>query len=162
MVNYVDHYRFYMYTRSHGKWQLFTTNITTLQIHRKGWKERCLTRERKEQNNRTRIFEGILFLEAISNTKTNKSLICCQLGSCRRKWVETESRAQFFLREPNWQHISDLFVFVLFVALKTTIPSEIRILSCFVWLNNVLFNLFCVFYPFFQNAGSQSCFRFIF
>ena len=43
-----------------------------------------------------------------------------------------QSRAHIRLEEPNWQQQSDLFVFVLFVALKKRIPSKIGTVSCFV------------------------------
>ena len=36
------------------------------------------------KQDRMQSFEGILFFKAMNNTKTNKSLVCCQLGSCRR------------------------------------------------------------------------------
>ena len=58
--------------------------------------------------------------------------------------VHGQSRAHFLSQESTWRQISDLFVFVLFVALKKKIPSKISILSRFVCLNSVLFNLLFV------------------
>ena len=43
-----------------------------------------------------------------------------------------QSCALFLPQESNWQKISELFVFVLYVALKKRISSKVRILSCFV------------------------------
>ena len=64
------------------------------------------------------------------------------------------------LEAPNWQQLSDLFAFVLFVALKKRIPWKMCILSRFLWSKSVLFNLLCIFYLFFsQNGGSPLCFR---
>ena len=60
------------------------------------------------------------------------------------------SSCAYLLGEPNWQQLSYLFVFVLFVALKKRIPSKMCLLSCLVWLKSVLFSLLCVFDPFFS------------
>ena len=85
------------------------------------------------------IFEGILFFRATKNTKTNKALACCQLGSCLRMFAQ------------DWR---------VFIALKKRIPLKMCFLSCFVWLK-AFFLTFCVFLIFFfQSAGSQLCFRF--
>ena len=46
----------------------------------------------------------------------------------------------------------DLFVCVLFIALKKRIPSKICILSCFVWLKSILFN-FYVFLDLLKSSG---------
>ena len=50
------------------------------------------------------------------------------------------------------------------MLINQTKQDKMRILSCFVWLKSVLFNLFscCVFLIFVQNAGSQLCFRILF
>ena len=88
------------------------------------------------------IFEEILFSKATNNAKANKSLIYCQLGFCRKKCTrdprlaggsvhDTQSRTHFLQQELKWQRINELFVFVLFVALKKRIPSKMCILSCF-------------------------------
>ena len=45
----------------------------------------------------------------------------------------------------KWQQLGDLFVFLLFVALKKRIHSNLCILSCFVWLKSVLYNILRVF-----------------
>ena len=47
----------------------------------------------------------------------------------------------------------DLPIFVLYTALKKRISSKIHILSCFVWLKSVLFNLWCAFASFEINAS---------
>ena len=44
----------------------------------------------------------------------------------------------------NLAKVTCLFVFVLYEALKKRISSKFCILSCFVWLKSVLFNLLCV------------------
>ena len=43
-----------------------------------------------------------------------------------------QSPALIFLEEPKWQQLSDLFVFVLFMALKKGIPLKMCTLSCFL------------------------------
>ena len=45
------------------------------------------------------------------------------------------------LEEPNWQQLSYLFAF----GFEEQIPSKICILSYFVWLYTVMFNLLYVF-----------------
>ena len=77
------------------------------------------------------IFKEILIFKAKNNTTTNKSLIfLLPVG---------------FLQKNYHSKISDLFVFVLFVALKKRISSKIYIVSCFLWLKSVIFNFMCVF-----------------
>ena len=63
------------------------------------------------------------------------------------------SHANILLEEPNWQHLSYLFVFVFFVALEKRIPSKNCILSCFGWSTSVLFNLLWVFLIFLRTAA---------
>ena len=50
-------------------------------------------------------------------------------------------RACILLGTPSWLQLNDLFVFVLFVALKKSILSKSCILSSFVWLNILLVKL---------------------
>ena len=51
-----------------------------------------------------------------------------------------------FRKNPSGKRsVNSLFVFVLYVALKKRISSKMCILSCFVWLKYVLFNILCVF-----------------
>ena len=99
---------------------------------------------------------NLIFQSYTYNTKTTDSLIFCQL-TCR-------SCALFLPQESNWQKISELFLFVLCVALKKRISSKMWILSCFVWLKIILFNLLCVlgFFFFFicmrfLHSGISSC-----
>ena len=68
---------------------------------------------------------------------------------CPVSAISVHSVSHILLEEPNWQQLSYLFVFVLIVALKKRIPSNICILSCFVWLKSVLLNLLCDFALFF-------------
>jgi len=56
------------------------------------------------------IFEEILFFQAMYNTKTNISLIFCQLDACSSK-EEVMSHALFPLQASSGK--SELFVFVL-------------------------------------------------
>ena len=49
---------------------------------------------------------------------------------------------------------------MLYVALKKDFLENSCILSCFVQLKSILFNLLCVF-DFFHSAGSQLLFRLI-
>ena len=66
------------------------------------------------------------------------------------------------LQESKWQKISCLFVLPCFVhiVLKKRISSNLRILSCFVWLKSVLFNLLCVFGWFFSERRQSTLFQF--
>ena len=93
------------------------------------------------------FFEGIFFFKATNNTKTNKSLSCCQLGASIFFFffsviffqnAGSQLCFRFFL-----QRLSYFFVFVLFVALKKRIPSKICILSCFICLKSVLLKFLC-------------------
>ena len=94
------------------------------------------------------IFEEIVFFKAMNNTKTNKSLsrqLDFAEGSARdntknkqitflsvASWIQAEGTSSFCKNPTGDRKISDLFVFVLFVALKKIISPKNRILSCFV------------------------------
>ena len=98
-------------------------------------KQRMLFNETKQD--RMHILEGIFFFKATNNTNTNnlaaanyvlpllqsheqykyKQISCCRLRSFRRMCARS-----------RWY----TFLFVLFMALKKRIPSEICIVSCFV------------------------------
>ena len=80
-------------------------------------------------------FPWILFFKTTNNTNTNESLSCYHLGAYRRMCAKLEyqkRRGLIFNKEDSLAN------------LKKKIPSKICILSCFVWLKNVLFNFFCV------------------
>ena len=93
-----------------------------------------------------RILEEILFFKATYNTKRNKRIhlsfaswilaeergheIDLIFTGLDHLWEVRQSRSLFLPQESNWQKISELFVFVLYVALKKRISSKIRILSC--------------------------------
>ena len=68
-------------------------------------------------------------------------------------WVLPEGRGcgHILLKAPKRQQLSDLFVFVLFVALKKGFFSVLSYQKAFCLT-------FCVFDNFFQNACSQLCF----
>ena len=68
--------------------------------------------------------------------------------------LSTQSCAHFLLQESKWWQISDLFVFVLFIALKNRDFSVIGILSCFL-IKSVLLNFLCVFESLFISCLCQ-------
>ena len=55
--------------------------------------------------------------------------------------------------------VSDRLVSVVFYVSQVFFVENLHVLSCFVLLKSVLL-ISCVFSIFFQNAGSQLCFRF--
>ena len=67
---------------------------------------------------------------------------CAEMSAKARPW--RQSQAHILLEEPSWQQLCYVFVFELFVASKKGIPSKNCILSCFVWLKSLIFNLLCV------------------
>ena len=73
------------------------------------------------QNKTMQIFEGIFFFKA-TNKKKHKQLLP----------VVRQTRAHIRLEEAKRQQLSYMFVFVLIVAVKKKIPSQICVLSCFV------------------------------
>ena len=62
----------------------------------------------------------------------NHSFIKKKKKNLKQSWLLA------FWKKKDKHAISDLFVFVLFVALKKRIPSKICIPSCFVWLKSAL------------------------
>ena len=64
-------------------------------------------KKKTTKEDRMQIFEGILFFKVTNTTKTKKSLICCQLGSCRRKSAPQLTADKWFVF---------VFVFVLYLA----------------------------------------------
>ena len=120
------------------------------------------------------IFQGNPFSKLCTIQKlTNNSLIFSKLDSFAKKrardWRPLHpsfflmpslfllSHALFLLQESNWQKISELFVFVLYVVLKKKISLKVPILS-FVWLKSILFNLLCVLGSFFTTLAVNSVF----
>ena len=79
------------------------------------------------------IFEEILFCKAMYNTKTiHLSFSSWILAEGREHETDLfvvggrgQSHALFLLQESSWQKISELFVFLLCVALKYRIFSKI-------------------------------------
>ena len=92
--------------------------------------ERTLFSQTKQD--RTRIFEEILFFKATKNTKTNESLTFLSLMGFLQKEMERRKKTSFCKIPASDRKITIHIVFVLFVALKKTIASKIRNLSCFV------------------------------
>ena len=110
-----------------------------------------------ETRQNARIFDELLFFQSClrHRNKANNSLIF--LAS----WILAEGR------EDEIEILDVLKVFSTSVscplpsARKQMARDNSRIVSCFVKLKSVLFNLLCVFDLFsFQNACSQLCFRF--
>ena len=123
----------------------------------KGSKKRFLIRQNKIgcQFSKKPSFSKLHTIQKQKNHLPFASLI---LGEGRGH----ETSALFLPPEFNWQKLSELFVgFCIVCSFEKEDFLEIRILSCFVWIKSVLFNFLC-FGIFFQNAGSQLCFRFFF
>ena len=147
-------------------------------------KKKKKTHKKSKQNaffnqNKTKpIFEGILFFKATNSTKTSKSLSCCQFGafqrdvctrltSCLRQVITSQPDQVVSLmhtsslKAPCWQQLSNLFVFILFVALKKRIPWKMCIMSWFVWLKSVLLP-FCVYLIVFSEHRQPTLFQIFF
>ena len=91
-----------------------------------------------------RIFEEVLFFKATHTAKTTNSPIFCQADYC----------------ETGVQKISELYIcFSIACSFEKEdlLENSHSVLFCLIKKRS---NLLCVFGSFFQNAGSQLCFRF--
>ena len=141
--------------------------LTTSKTH-KSLKERFLIKQNRTKHAK---FWGSPLFQAMYNTeKKNKQLIqlinfiLCQLDA----WRLAEGGKKLFpsasLLASNWHKISwinCLFYFCCMQLEKEDFLENLHVLSCFVKIKSVLL-ISCVFWIFFQNAGSQPCFRFFF
>ena len=57
------------------------------------------------------------------------------------------------------REVGDLLVCLLFIPLKNRISSKFGILSCFVWLKGIVFNLLCVLESVFANSSPCQTWR---